>query len=564
VARIMLVSFAGYPYSPSSLMPDNGLASLAGCLIDAGHEVRVLDYGTVATLVRLFPTRLSRSVAPLAQKMFVDGRPLSRLEKGRFILAGVRLDAHQERELARIAVEVAEQAAEWGADVVGLKLWNGDGFAGSVRIAEAVRERIPGVRLIGGGPQVDYFHRHILNFTDAFDVLVRGEGELVLPALVDAMLSGGEWRGVSGLVWRENGRFRSTPVKPICALDALPMPVYSPDVYPALSGDQKIHVGVLDESRGCPNRCAFCIHPIKSGGQWAMKSARRVVDEMRVLMRQLNSRYFIYSGSNTSARVAVNIAREVVRQDLDVRYGCFGHVRGIAKADFDLLKRSGCEAIFYGLESGSPRILRDAFNKPLQLAEAERVLVQTREAGICAIASVIFPAPFEDAESRAETLEFLRRCRPDSVPVTIPGMIPGTLWERQPRKYGFELARRRDIWRYALTYKIKLLFPPSMWKPLPYRLNGKSSRQLFRECERFIAELEGEGILTNVPHELVLMADALGEWDDLKGFRDRCRARFLSGDAGAIQDMVEKINRTVAPTPALTAVAGAEGGGSPW
>ncbi len=549
MARVLLVSYAGYPYSPSSLMPDNGLASLAGALKDAGHEALVLDYGTLATLRRLFPEKLSRRVRPLAEKLFVEGRKLSIVEKARFLAAGRKLGAHQAREAGVIACEVAEQARTFGADVVGMKLWNGDGFSGSVRIAEAVRKELPGVPVLGGGPQVDYFGKHILHHTGAFDAVVAGEGEKVLPALVEAMTTGADWQAISGVIYRTaGGRIRRNAPEALSCLNELPLPCYDAETYPGLAGDDKVRIGVVDESRGCPNRCAFCIHPIKSGGSWHLKSPGRVVAEMRGLMEALRTRYFIYSGSNTSAQVAIDIAQEIVDQRLDVRYGCFGHVRGIARADFDLLRRSGCEAIFYGLESASPRILKDAFNKPLDLAQAERVLQETKEAGIHAIASVIFPAPFEDAESRAETMDFLKRVRPDSVPVTIPGMIPGTEWEREPAKYGFQKLDRKDIWDYALTYKIKLLFPPSMWKPLPYTLNGKTSKRLFRECEGLMRDLEGEGLLTNLSHELVLMAEALGEVNDLKGFRDRCRAQFLSGDADAIARMVRRINRRVTPT----------------
>jgi hypothetical protein len=185
------------------------------------------------------------------------------------------------------------------------------------------------------------------------------------------------------------------------------------------------------------------------------------------------------------------------------------------------------------------------------------VIRQTKEAGICAIASVIYPAPFEDAESRRATLEFLRRVRPDSVPVTIPGMIPGTPWEKEPEKYGFKKSDRADLWEYGLTYKIKLLFPPSQWKPLPYTLNGKSSKQLFAECEAFIRDIEAEGLVTDLSHESVLMADALGERNDLAGFRDRCRAMFLSGDVESISALVKAINRNVTPAAGPEKAAGA-------
>ena len=556
MSQVLLVSFAGYPYSPSSLMPDNGLASLAGALLDAGHQVKVLDYGTVETLRRLFPEDLSRKVQPLARKLFVDGRSLGVLDKMRFLRAGNALDRFQSHELPRIAADVAAEAERFGAKFVGLKLWNGDGFAGAVHIARAVRQALPDAIVLGGGPHVDYFHGHILEYTDAFHFLVQGEGEQVLLQIIAAMEAGREYRDLPGVIWRDGGTVRSRPSGSLASLDYLPLPVYDPRIYPALRGDSKIRIGVLDESRGCPNRCAFCIHPIKSGGHWSLKGPQRVLSEMRRLMGALDSRYFVYSGSNTSARVAVSIAEEICRAGLDVRYGCFGHIRGIARADFDLLKQSGCEAIFYGLESASPRILQDSFNKPLDLELAETVLRSTREAGIATIASIIYPAPFEDEQSRDETLDFIRRVQPDSVPVTIPGIIPGTPWEKDPEKYGFAVDSREDFWDYALTYKIKLLFPPSLWKPLPYRVTlrfgGRDhlvrSEQLFQESERMTHAIEAMGIPGNLSHELVLMADALGRRDDLTSFRNDCRAMFLSGNADAVGEMTARINEQVRPS----------------
>jgi hypothetical protein len=556
---VLIVSYAGYPYSPSSLMPDNGLASLAGVLLAAGHDTLVLDYSTVETLGRLFPRALSDRVRPLAEKMFVEGRKLSWIEKLRFLKMARELERFQEEETGRIAEEVAARAEQFKADVIGLKLWNGDGFSGAIRIAGAVRSRVPGVTILGGGPHVDYFGRHILDYTTAFDALIQGEGERAFPEWLAAHASGKDWRNIPGMIWRDGGGIANNPAESLRNLNDLPLPVYDPLHYPALQGNDKIRVGVLDESRGCPNRCAFCIHPIKSGGKWSLKSPQRVADELESLMAQLGSRYFIYSGSNTSAKVALGIAREILERGLDVRYGCFGHVSGIARADFYLLKQSGCEAIFYGLESGSERLLREAFHKPMDMEMVERVLRQTREAGIAAITSLIYPAPSEDNRSREETLALLRRVRPDSAPVTIPGMIPGTPWERTPEAFGFVKTPRPDIWEYALTYKIKLLYPPSLWAPLPYTLDGKSSRRLMAECEQFINEIEAEGIVTNLSHELILMADALGERGDLRSFRNRCRAMFLSGDAEGVAEMTTRINRAVrtAPREAATPAEGA-------
>ena len=49
----LLVNYAGYPFTSSSLMPDNGLANLAGVIIAHGGDVEILDYGTVSTVSRM-------------------------------------------------------------------------------------------------------------------------------------------------------------------------------------------------------------------------------------------------------------------------------------------------------------------------------------------------------------------------------------------------------------------------------------------------------------------------------------------------------------------------------
>jgi hypothetical protein len=231
------------------------------------------------------------------------------------------------------------------------------------------------------------------------------------------------------------------------------------------------------------------------------------------------------------------------------------------QADFELLKRSGCQAIFYGVESASLRLLKDSLNKNADPELMRQVLSATKAAGIAAIASVIYPCPGEDEASRRATLEFLKEVRPDSVPVTIPGLIPGTTWAREPERFGFAFPESEALWRRAMTYQIKLLFPPAYWDPLPYTLEGKNSREFFAESAAFTKEIEAAGLLTDVAHELFLMSGLLGM--EPRAFRDEARALFLSGDAERIADMVSAINaacrpvRQAAPTPLEAAGGGA-------
>ncbi len=544
MARGILVSIAGYPYTPSSLMPDNGLASLAGALVEAGHEVRVLDYGTVDMIEKYVPPPLHRKLKRIWEAASTGSR--SPLLIPRLMRAGRLSSKALARTLALVADVISAEIEAVGADFVGFKLWNGDGFSSSAKLARGLRRRHPRLKIIGGGSQVDWFEECIFDYTDAFDVLARGEGETTIVMLAEWAAGARPLDGIPNILYRgEAGELVKTPIAPVADLDSLPLPSYDAAHYPSLAGDRHLKMVTIDESRGCPNDCNFCIHPRKSSRRWRIKSPARLVAEMRKAIEQLGADTFIYAGSNTPSKAAVANARAMIDAGLAVRYAGFGHAKGMKKADFEVLARSGCRALFYGVESGSQRILDESLNKGTRVEEIRDILLRTKEAGIYTIGSVIYPAPFEDEASRKETMDLLLATRPDSVPVQFPGLIPGCNWDREPGRFGFEIPKGREAaMRYGLTYKIKLIYPPRFWKPLPYLLNGLNSRQLFEETGKFARELNDAGITTNVAHDMVLMADKLSMSPE--EFHKEAMRLFYTGDAAAIRAMVEKMNSTPA------------------
>ena len=540
MARIMLVSFAGYPYTVSSLMPDNGLANLAGQLMQCGHAARILDYGTVETMDRLYPRDVHRLMVPLAESMLTRKKTRLR-DLARVLWCGRRLKSHQQKVYTELASEILGQADEFDADAIGFKLWNGDGFEGTVRIAEIIRARRPRLHLFAGGPHVDWFKSEILRYTSAFEGLVMGEGEPVIGALAEYVDGRRALHEIPDMLYMEGGRIRRTNRADVADLNSMAMPCYSPDVYPSLLQSHQVRIPTIDESRGCPGRCAFCLHGRKSGTCWRLKSSQRLVGEIRSIQRDVPTHCFIYAGSNTPAALAQNNARAILEEGLDIRYACFGHFKGMGKVDADLLARSGCGAIFFGLESASRRLLTDTMHKDVPLGVARDLLKRMRLSGILSVASVIYPAPFEDEQSRKETLDFLMEVRPDSVPVQFPGLIPGTLWDRQASHFGFEFPKgRASARRKGLKYKIKLIYPPRLWAKLPYTLHGRSSKELIAQTGAFIQQLEQGGLTTGVGHDLALMAREIGM--DIRTFRDRCRKAFLTGDVDDIRTLVDEIN----------------------
>lgn len=546
--RSVLVSYAGYPYTFSSLMPDNGLANLAGALLCAGQETLVLDYGTVENVEAMLPEELrvlARSAFSSAMERVSSGQPVAPETLSALSSMEESIREASEKRCGQVAEEVCACVEKLKADFVGLKLWNGDGFSGSVEIAREVKRRYKNVMVFAGGPHVDIFRDIIYRVTDVFDALVYGEGEETVVQLTEFVQGRRKLDEVDNVIFEQDGRVTTTPCRRVENLDMLPFPCYDDCVYPAMRGNSKLKVIVLDESRGCPFGCYFCIHPIKSGSRLRTKSAERIAEEMDRIMKSVRTRAFRYAGSATPPALAKEIASLLLGRGMKVIYSAFGNPANASLDCFEELSRSGCQSIFFGIESGSERILRGSMGKNLKPRRISEVIEESKRAGIFTVGSVIFPAPFESEESERATMELLCGVRPDSVVVQFPLVYPGTGWAVNADKFGI-CFDEREYTEKALTYKAKPLMPLEFWEDLPISMNGRDSATIRKEAARFTKKLEGNGILTSVSDDLVLTARLAGYDGREREFRDVTRALFFCGDAERIGEFVARINRAAA------------------
>ena len=536
----LLITFAGYPYTPSSLLPDNGLANLAASLLKHGHTTKIMDLNTTSMIGRLVPEQFHKKMKKHIENILIEEK------KGpRYIipyLFSVRqLENFQRREFYKIAEEIVSYIKSNKIDFVGLKLWNGDGFTASKIIANLIKKNFSNMPVFAGGPQVDVFLDNIHKVTDAFDCLVYGEGEETIVMLAEYVEGKRKLESIPNVIFKKGRQMVTNSIQRIKDLDSMPFPVYDYSVYEAMGGnEEKIKMFVLDESRGCPNKCHFCIHPIKSG-HLRMKSSNRLVDEIVHFLNKEKISVFRFAGSSTPPQLLKSIAEEIIKRQLKVEYSSFAHIRGMNFEILQLLKKSGCYSIFYGMESGSQKIL-NAMNKNVKAENIEHVLMQTKKSGLFTIVSVIFPAPFETEETEKETLDMLLRVCPDSVLIQIPGVYPQTEWANNPSDFNIQLDKESYPLK-VMNYKIKLFSPPRFWNPLPYKVNGKNFKEFSAQTGKMTDNLEKNGLLTAISDDLALLAK-YAEMSP-RQFRDKNRVLFLSGDEKAIRKEVIDINNRI-------------------
>jgi radical SAM superfamily enzyme YgiQ (UPF0313 family) len=509
------VNFMGYPYDPTSFCPDNGLAGLVELLYKNNIRAKILDYGTPTTVRRLTPNWI-RVWLDKFWDIYID--PQLREGKKRKLdsLAGLKflgimkyLKAIRWLEIKRIANEISQEIAKNKVNIIGFKLWNGDGLPSSIRIAEILKSRFPHLKIIGGGPHVDLFKEEIFKITNIFDGLVYGEGEVVITDLIEKLTKGFSLKSLPNLIFKDGNKVVTTALKRVTDLNELPLGLYEQEVYPSLA-QEKINFFVYEESRGCSyGDCSFCFHPEKSGKGVRIKSPDKIVKELLTLQKQHQAIGIKFAGSNSPYHLLAQVAKKMTSQNIYLPFTVFGEARNSLNIEqLKIMKAAGLDSIFFGVESANQKILTK-MQKGQTASQIAAAFHKAKMAQIKRIASIIFPAPGETLASKRETLRLLFQLEPESICVQPTGLFPQTQWYKEAFRYGFVIPRPERLLLDLMTYKIELLKPLRYWKEFPYLVDGKPWQQVVTEFEDFMHILNSLGLTTSLTGEHLLFAQKM-------------------------------------------------------
>ena len=308
-------------------------------------------------------------------------------------------------------------------------------------IAEVVRKCDGSVPIAMGGPHVSFEIEGSFRDLPALDYIGIGEGEHTMRELCRALEGRMDIRDVRGLALRDGDRIvKNAPRALEDDLDTLPVPAR--ELVPLqryLAFDS--HASVVT-SRGCPYSCIFCSAPAWTGRQVRYRNPNHCVDEIETLAQMGFTEITIEDDLFTLYRKHfLAVCGELIRRDTGIRWNAFSRVDTISPEIVDTMKRAGCQAICFGVESGSQEIL-DLVKKKSSLEKVKEAMRMTQEVGITALASFIIGLPGETEETLRKTTEFANELHEEFGSLYgfhILSPFPGTEVRDRAEEYGLEI-----------------------------------------------------------------------------------------------------------------------------
>ncbi|MDP3732706.1 MAG: radical SAM protein [Candidatus Omnitrophota bacterium] len=322
--------------------------------------------------------------------------------------------------------EVKRAIRQYKPTVVGISA-KSQNFTSACIVAKLAKEVDEGIMVIIGGPHPSMVGSETLKCS-TIDFGVKGEGEITIVELLNAIDSGDSFDSIKGLIYRKNDLIIENPLREfIKDLDSLPFPyAHAEEVLKDFDKYPKAAFGYIFATRGCPYNCFFCGSRNIWSRQVRFRSPENVAEEIKALQREgIRLFYFVDDNFGVNKQYINDLCKALIEHCPGIKWNCEFHVKLVDEESISLMKQAGCFLIQIGIESGNNEILKK-MRKNITIEEAYAAARTIKKYGIQLQAFFIIGFPQETEATLNDTVRAMKKIKCDVLTYSIFTPYPGT------------------------------------------------------------------------------------------------------------------------------------------
>lgn len=314
----------------------------------------------------------------------------------------------------------------------------------STTLCERLRKEFPNLLIVLGGAHANVAGMHAAENIPSVDIVsYHPEGEGVTLSLMQSfekhnynrnsfLNDTNELKKIKGIIFKDNGVVTKTvPGEVIKDLDFLPLPardLFPLEKYIPLPNQYKrLPLANMIVIRGCPYVCTFCDQAATTARR---RSPQKVVDEIKEIVTKYGVKEISFWDDTMSyhKKWMKEFCSLLIDANLDVIWSCYAAVNTVNKEILHLMKKAGCWNIFYGYETGVPKLMENikTNRKNKSMEHMMEVAKWTRDAGIEVRGSFMIALPGENPELAEQTIKDAIKLDPEYAQFSIATPYPGT------------------------------------------------------------------------------------------------------------------------------------------